>query len=166
MGTYAHIIKNWEKHDPEKVFMDAANICFNINAMFYFHNDKTFYVDGKLKHTYVGVIDDKISVSEDINNQFILNIQGVNKDDIVMGLDKDLDYLVPNEKLCSLVYIEKVRDENTELIFRFAYEYLKLNPDEYFWFEWEYAFSWTDMMRLNKIPFNKNWCFTNPKDLM
>lgn len=165
MGTYAHIIKNWEKHNPEKVFMDAANICYNINAMFYFHNYKTFYSDGKLKHTYIGIIDDKVSVSENNNNQFIFNIQGVNKEDIDIGLDKDLDYLIPNKKLCSLAYIEKVRDDNTELIFRFAYEYLKLNPDEYFWFEWNYAFSWEDMIKLKKVPFNKNWCFINPNNI-
>lgn len=165
MGIYAHIIKDWQKHDPEKVFMDAAKVCYTINAMFNFGNVKMFFPDGKLKHTSVGIIDDKVSTSKVNENQFIFNIQGVNDEDIELGLDKDLDYLVPNKRLCSLAYIEKVRDGNTELIFRFAYEYLKLNQDEYFWFEWDYAFSWNDMIKLKKLPFNKNWCFINPDTL-
>jgi len=132
MGIYAHIIKDWQKHDPEKVFLDAAKVCFTINAMFDFRNHKTFFPDGKLQYTYVGISDDKGSISEDNENQFVFNIQGVNEEDIAVGLDKDLDFLVPNKRLCSLAYIEKVRDGNTEIIFRFAYEYLKLNPDEYF----------------------------------
>jgi hypothetical protein len=162
MGTYAHILKNWENHDPEKVFIDTALVCFRINAMLYYHNDKTFYEDGRLRHVYMGVIDDKVSVNEDNERQFTLNIQGVNMDDIEAALDKNWDYLIPNAKLCSLVYLEKVRDENTELIFRFAYEYLKLNPDEYFWFEWDHAYSWKDMESLKEKPFKKDWCFKKP----
>lgn len=163
MGTYAHILKNWEKHNPEKVFIDTALICFRINAMLYYHNDKTFFEDGRLRHVYMGIIDDKVSIGENNDRQFILNIQGVNIDDIAVGLDKDMDYLIPNAKLCSLAYIEKVRENNTELIFRFVYEYLKLNPDEYFWFEWDYAFSWEDLKKLKERPFDKNWCFKDPR---
>lgn len=162
MGTYAHILKNWQKHDPEKVFSDSALVCFRINAMLYYHNDKTFFKDGRLRLAYMGIIDDKVSVSENNDRQFILNIQGVNREDIAVGLDKEFDYLVPDGKLCSLAYIEKVRDTNTELIFRFAYEYLKINPDEYFWFEGDYAFGWEDVRKLKELPFDKDWCFKKP----
>jgi hypothetical protein len=75
----------------------------------------------------MNIIDDKGFIKEDNDKQFIFHIQGVNMEDIALGLDKDLEHLVPNKKLCSLAYIEKVREDNTELIFRFAYEYLKLN---------------------------------------
>jgi hypothetical protein len=162
MGVYAHILKNWEKHNPEKVFTDALLVAFRINAMFEYGNVKSFFSDGRLEHTSMGIIDDKVTVKEGNNKKFIFNIQGVNMDDIAVGLDKDFDYLVPGAKLCSLAYIEKVREHNTELIFHFAYEYLKLNPDEYFWFEWDHAFSWGDMQRLKDLPFDKEWCFKDP----
>jgi hypothetical protein len=38
--------------------------------------------------------------------------------------------------------------------------------DEYFWFEWEYAFSWVDMQKLKNLPFDKDWCFKNPNSLI
>lgn len=162
MGTFAHIIKNWEKHNPEKVFTDIALVCFRLNVMLYYNNDKIYFEDGQFKFTSLNIIDDFGFVKADNNKQFILNIQGVNLEDIAVGLDKDLDYLIPNKKLCSLVYIEPVKEDNTQLLLRFAFEYLKLNPDEYFWFEWDYAFSFDDIIKLNKIPFDKNWCFKIP----
>lgn len=163
MGVYTHILKNWEQHNPEKVFTDASLAAFRINAMFRYGNVKSFFNDGRLKHTSIGIIDDKVAVTEGNDRQFIFHIQGVNMEDIAVGLDKDFDHLVHGAKLCSLAYIEKVRDKNRELIFRFAYEYLKVNPDEYFWFEWDYVFSWKDMQRLNDLPFDKDWCFKSSK---
>ncbi len=166
MSTYAHILKNWELHKPKKVFTDVASVCFEIDSMFYYHNDKTYFEDGSFRNLSMNIIDDKDFVKENNNKQFILNIQGVNMNDIAVGLDKDLDYLVPHKKLCSLVYIEQISDDNSELIFNFAYEYLKINTDEYFWFEWEYAFSWSDMQKLKNRPFDKCWYFKNPNSLL
>jgi hypothetical protein len=162
MGTYAHILKNWEKHNPEKLFVDTALICFRINVMLHFNNSSTYFEDGRFKHTYLSIVDDAGFVKVDNDRQFIFNIQGVNIENISVDVDTDFDYLVPNAKLCSLAYIEKVRGDNIELIFRFVYEYLKINPDEYFWFEGDWVYSWEDMQKLKSLPFDPDWCFKNP----
>jgi hypothetical protein len=44
------------------------------------------------------------------------------------------------------------------LVFNFVYEYLKLNPDEYFWFGTDsHAFSWEDMKKLKEKPYDPDW---------
>lgn len=159
MGTYAHILKDWKNHDPEKVFTDAATVAFRINASFKYNNAKYFFEDGSFRHTSIGISQDTVSIDPDNDIGFVFNIQGVNMEDIQVGLDREFDNLLPNANLCSLAYIEKVRDDNKEFIFRFAYEYLKLNPDEFFWFEWDHLFSLEDLHQLNKRSLDKNWCF-------
>jgi len=163
MGNAAHILKKWEKHNPEKVITDIALICYRINAMFTYHNNKTFFKDGRLKSVSFNIADDKTVIGIGNDRQFELTIQGVNLDDIAVGLDNDMDYLVPDGKLCSLIYIEDVSEENSLLLFQFVYEYLKLNPEEYLWFEWDYAFSLEDMKKIKNVSFEADWCFKKPK---
>lgn len=64
-----------------------------------------------------------------------------------------------------MAVIEKV-SQNENSIFKFAYEYLKLNPKDYIWFEDDFAFDFQDMERLSKLPFDENWCYKNPKNLL
>ena len=163
MGSIAHILKNWEKHDPEKVIRDISLVCFKTNVMFIYRNNKTFFNDGKLESVSFTLADDQTMISSENNKQFELTLQGVNLDDIAVGLDKDMDYLVPNEKLCSLVYIEDVNEDNTELILKFALEYLRLNPSEYFWFEGDWVYSLAVIEKNTLLPFDKDWCFKQPK---
>lgn len=62
-------------------------------------------------------------------------------------------------------YIEDVYGVE-ELIFRFIYEYLKLNPTDYFWIpDYDWVYSWEDMQKFRSLPYDPNWCYKNPKSI-
>ncbi|RPK28353.1 hypothetical protein EDO6_03880 [Paenibacillus xylanexedens] len=54
---------------------------------------------------------------------------------------------------------------NQELILHFIYEYLKLNPDDYFWIaDNDWVYSREEIQKLKSLPYDPDWCYKNPKD--
>ena len=107
MGLHAHVLKNWKDHDPKKVFLDSAAATFGMGAMFYYQNDRQYFSDGRLKFTYLTIVDDVGFIKDNNDCQLIFNIQGVNLEDISLGLDKDFDHLRPNESYVALHILKR-----------------------------------------------------------
>ena len=159
MSTYGHLLRNWESHSPRKMLADISLIAFDANLMMTYLNNKTFYESGEFKSVSLTIANAKTQIEEDNEEQFQFYIEGIDQQRIELGLDQEFDWIRPNSKLCSLGYIEDIHDDNTELILHFAYEYLKLNPDDLFWFEDDWAYSLDDLQRIQELPFDKDWCF-------
>ncbi|SFD54594.1 hypothetical protein SAMN05518672_102375 [Chitinophaga sp. CF118] len=156
MGYFVHLLKNWEKHSPLKMVKDIAEASFNIDALYHYRNDKKFFSDGSIRHftTYIGNSIQNI----DEDNGFTFEIEGLDPTFFALDFDKDFDYLVPGEKLCSLAYIDKLDKDAFELFYHFCYEYLKINTDEYIYLDSSTRpFSWEEMKKLSMYPYDKDW---------
>ncbi|SFD54570.1 hypothetical protein SAMN05518672_102374 [Chitinophaga sp. CF118] len=164
MGYLIYLLKNWEKHSAQKMVRDIAEVAFNANFFFEYKNDKEYFPDGKFSHLSVFIADDFFSVNYDKQNKcFVLEIQGVNPGGISSGSIQKFDFLKPGENLCNLASIKDLNEEAYELFYRFCYEYLRLNPDEYFWFDLsKWVYGWEEMQRLSKYPYDKDWLFKDP----
>jgi hypothetical protein len=79
--------------------------------------------------------------------------------------DNDCKYyeLDPNQKWCLPGFVEEIYGADP-ILFRFVYEYLKINPNDYFGVDdqpWLYTLK--DMERLKSFPYDPHWCYKNPK---
>lgn len=44
----------------------------------------------------------------------------------------------------------------------FLYEYLKLNPEDIFWDELDWFYTYEDIVKIKQKEFNPYWCYENP----
>lgn len=49
-----------------------------------------------------------------------------------------------------------------KILLDFLYEYLKLNPEDYFYDEEEWYYTYEDIERIKKNVFDPAWCYKNP----
>ncbi|ERI09029.1 hypothetical protein [Aneurinibacillus aneurinilyticus] len=160
MGTSAFILMKKEEYSSEKLLADSIVVAFRANVMLYFDNSKRFTEDGSFTYTTL-TIRNKPSNGEN-KHDFILYIDSPDNPDIEFYYYEDLR-IDPDESLCKVGCIENVSNAE-ELIFRFIYEYLKLNPDNYFWTaDYDWVYSWEDMQKLKSLPYDPDWCYKNPK---
>lgn len=159
MGTSAFILKKREEYSPEKLLSDAIVAAFHADARLYFDNYKK-YKNELFLYTTINVADKPLS--EDDNQQFIFYVDGVNNSEIFYENDEDLSGLDSRLSLYQVGGIEDIYGAQ-ELIFRFIYEYLKLNSDDYFWVaDYDWVYSWGDMQKLKSLPYDPDWCYKNP----
>ncbi|MCI1694294.1 hypothetical protein [Aneurinibacillus aneurinilyticus] len=160
MGTSAFILMRQEKYTPEKLLGDAIVATFHADVRLYFDNYKT-YKNEQFFCTTLNITDKPLGV--DNNQQFIFYVDGIDNYEIYFENDEDISGLDSNLTLCQVGCIEEVYGAQ-ELIFRFIYEYLKLNPDNYFWVaDYDWVYSWEDMQKLKSLPYDPDWCYKNPK---
>jgi len=96
------------------------------------------------------------------NHQFILYVKAKDNPTILFSDYEDLG-LDSDRELFRVGTIEEVYGAE-ELIFRFIYEYLKLNPDDHLWVaDYDWTFGWEDMKNLKSLSFDPDWCYKNPK---
>uniref|UniRef100_UPI00406C38B4 hypothetical protein n=1 Tax=Paenibacillus sp. FSL H7-0350 TaxID=2975345 RepID=UPI00406C38B4 len=161
MGSSAFILMKQEKYTPEKLLSDTIVAAFHADARLYFDNYKK-YKNEQFLYTTLNVTD-KPLVNEN-NQQFIFYVDGLDNyeitydnNEVVFGLDSSLP-------LYQVGGIEEIYGAQ-ELIFRFIYEYLKLNPDDYFWVaDYDWVYSWEDMQKLKSLPYDSDWCHKSPKN--
>ncbi|SFJ49764.1 hypothetical protein [Thermoflavimicrobium dichotomicum] len=155
MGTEACILKEHEKYTPEKLLADAIVAAFHADVKLHFTNIK-FFEDGRFRRTILNIMDDPN------DHQIIFNVMAKDRPEMFF-YDYEYVGLDSNRKLYCVGYIEDVYGVD-EILFRFIYEYLKINPHDYFWvsdFEWVYR--WEDMQKFKSLPYDPYWYQTNPK---
>lgn len=166
MGVSGFILKNRDKYLVENM-MD--NIKFVINKL---NLNMTTYLfkneDGSFRYAEIGIcdntcleLDEEDIGDEDIDQgeSFNFYVESIEKE----GIDeKKFDWLSKGSKLYDVAFVEKIRNYNKRIVFEFIYEYLKLNPKDYFWAEDDWVYTLEDMERLSQLPFDENWCSKNP----
>ncbi|WP_336686036.1 hypothetical protein [Chryseobacterium bernardetii] len=147
-----YILKKNNESKPLNILENFIKIAYTIDCIFIYNNNK--YISEKDKYDYLSVnfADDFNQISEDNERQF----------QFYLYINRLQNIEIYHEIFYKVGYIELIDDDNTKLIFEFVYEYLKLNPEEYFWVEWGYLYKWEDMQKLKSIPFDKDWCFKIP----
>lgn len=160
MGTTAFILTDREKYTPEKFLADTIVATFHSDAKLIFENYKN-YKEGRFSSTTLNILDHSYN-SEENNYQFILYVKARENPSIFFSDYDDLG-LNSDRELFRIGAIEEVYGAE-KVIFRFIYEYLKINPDDYFWVaDYDWVYSWEDMQRLKSLPYDSDWCYKNPK---
>lgn len=159
MGSSAFILMKKSKYTPERLLADTIVAVFHAKAMLYFQNDQRFLEDGRFSYTTLNINDKPFN--EENKRSLLYYIDGTeNNIDFYYYEELNLD---PSQDLCRVGCIEEIYGTQ-ELIFRFIYEYLKLNPDDYFWIaDYDWVYSWEDMQKLKSLPYDPDWCYKNPK---
>lgn len=48
------------------------------------------------------------------------------------------------------------------MLLDFLYEYLMLNPKDYFWNELDWYYTYDDIVKIRQKEFNPDWCYKKP----
>lgn len=161
MGTSAVILTQKDKYSPDQLLADTIVAAFHSDAALYFYNNKTYTNEGEFLYTTLNV--NRKSPTDDNEVSLIFHIHSISSPSTEFYAHEDLG-LDPSEPLCQVGHIEDIYG-NQELIFHFIYEYLKLNPDDYFWIaDNDWLYNWEDMQKLKSVPYDPNWCYQNPRD--
>ncbi|BBH22805.1 hypothetical protein Back11_41500 [Paenibacillus baekrokdamisoli] len=160
MGTPAVILTKKEKYSPERLLADTIVAVFHADATLYFHNNKNYSEDGGFSYTTLNINNKSFAEKSDLS--FIFYVHSINSSSVDFYYHEDLG-LDTNLLLCQVGHIEDIYGVQ-ELIFSFIYEYLRLNPDDYFWVaDYDWVYSWEDMQKLKSLPYDPNWCYNDPK---
>jgi len=159
MGISSFFLVERDKYSPDNLLSSVMVAAFHSDAMLYYRNEKYFTEENHFKYTTISIMQD-LDIDE---NKFLIYIDGVKNDGLefynngqYLGLDSSLS-------LCQVGCIEDVYD-NEKLLLSFVYEYLKLNPMQYYWLgDYNWVYSWEDMRKLKSLPYDPNWCYKNPK---
>lgn len=71
------------------------------------------------------------------------------------------DMVQKGGKLIRIMNIENF-SECEKMLLDFLYEYLKLNPEDYFWDELDWFYTYEDIVKIKQREFDPNWCYKNP----
>lgn len=141
MGTSAVILTQKGRYSPEKLLADTIVSVFHADATLYFDNNKNYSNDGKLLYTTLN-----IAFAEKSEQSFVFSVHAIDNLNIDFYYHEDLA-LESNLSLCQVGHIEDIYGVQ-QLIFNFIYEYLKLNPDDYFWItDFDWVYNWGDMKK-------------------
>ncbi|MDT8974813.1 hypothetical protein RQP50_00985 [Paenibacillus sp. chi10] len=160
MGTPAVILTKKERYSPEKLLADTIVAAFHSDASLYFYNNKNCSDEVEFSYTTLNINSRSFAGNNECS--FIFYIHGINSSSIDFYYHEDLG-LDTNLLLCQVGHIEDIYGVQ-ELIFNFIYEYLKLNPDDYFWIaDYDWVYSWEDIQKLKLLTYDPDWCYKNPK---
>lgn len=160
MGVSGTILKNRLDYSIEKLLSDIT-IAVNSAGINMISSGETVYnQDGSFRYKTLNISSASFDIEEP--DQFLFYVSSIDEKLIDEESDKEFDFIENGKKLYKVAWIEEVSG-NENVVFKFVYEYLKLNPNDYFWFEDEFAFNYQDMSNLSKLPFDSEWCYKNPK---
>ena len=164
MGTSGHILTNIETYDPIKCIKDVKLAI--INAGLYTKNDVfTHKLDNNFVYYDINIFDKTAFYSDEndylnLGEEIILNIDSIDT------AEKD-NWTTNNDninKLYRVIYLDHISDNET-IAFKFVYEFLKLNPNNCLWTEYDWVYTLSDMEKLKQRPFDPDWCYKDPRNL-
>lgn len=74
------------------------------------------------------------------------------------------DHMVKNGHLIVVILIERISDCE-QILLDFLFEYLALNPDDYFFveeYEYDWFYNYEDIMVIKQRQFDPDWCYKDP----
>ena len=81
--------------------------------------------------------------------------------------DKDLygfDHMVKNGHLIIVISVVRISDCE-QILLDFLFEYLALNPNDYFFveeYEYDWFYTYEDIMEIKRRKFDPDWCYKDP----
>lgn len=157
MATSTFFLVEKGKYSMDRFLGSMAVAAFHSNAHFYYEGGKYLYSDGELESALTYVLYD-LEVDD---NKIILYIDGENKAELntpfvpMRGLDPSIEY--------SRVGCIEDAFNSERLLYDLVYEYLKRNPNDYYWYEaCKWVFGLKDFEKLRKYPYDPDWLYKDP----
>lgn len=150
-----NILKKKEEINIDKIIQDIEIAAINaklkiiVGEKIYSINQEAFYIPFKISDTIENINDEQ-------NNIVLYLFSKVEID------EKNFDWISEGAKLIYIVNIENLY-QREELVLNFLYEYLKLNPEDIFWNEYDWFYSYKSIEEIIKGELKKEWCYEKPK---
>jgi len=155
MGTTAFILTSPNKYSPERLLADSIISAYHADIMLNFHNSKNYDGNGQLLSTTLNINDKNVRENHD---SFLLYVDASDNRELDFLYYEDVG-LDPDHKLYQVGAIEDIYGVE-ELVFRFIYQYLQLNRDDYFWVpDNDWVYGWEDLQRFKSLPYDSEWCY-------
>jgi len=106
-------------------------------------------------YTYANLAN-KFDGSED-EQQVLMYVYSQGEDDYL----EEFDWIRKDGHLIQSINIEDISGCE-EIMLDFLYEYMSLNQDVLFWDEYEWAYSYSDIIKIKNSEFDKEWCYKKP----
>ncbi|MFF2484375.1 hypothetical protein [Paenibacillus sp. NPDC058071] len=160
MGTSSFFLVERDIYSSDNLLSSVMLASFHSDAMLYYRNEKYFTEGDQFKYTTLSIM-----YNPDADeNKFLIYVDGVKNNGLEFTNNGQISGLDLSLSLYQVGCIEDVYD-NEELLFSFVYEYLKLNPNQYYWLGgYNWVYSWEDMQKLKSLPYDPDWCYKNPKN--
>ncbi len=152
MGLSGMILKKGKSTDIHKLINDInmATINAGLEPRIDLHlcesGDGGVYTTGNIADTY-----DDIPEAQ----QWLMYIYL--EDDWLNGLNHPLKH----EIIMRSIIIENFSGCE-KILLDFLFEYLKLNPEDYFYDELKWYYTYEDVVRIKQQKFDPDWCYKNP----
>lgn len=98
-----------------------------------------------------------ISVMDNSQRGFLMYVYN-QSDDI---FDTEFDWIQPGRKLNQIVNIENFHDCE-DILLDLVYEYLKRNPNDIFYDECDWFYTYEAIKRIKQKKFDPDWCYQSP----
>ena len=153
MGLSGIILKRQEETDIFKLIQDVKEAAEKAgleprigSTLFNSLNGEGVYATANIADTYEDIPEAQqwlmyIHSSDDCMDQF--------------------DWILMDGHLIRAIIIEDF-SECEKILLDFLYEYFKLNPEDYFWDEYDWYYTQEDIVKLKQREFDKDWCYKNP----
>ena len=118
-------------------------------------------VDSKLYDSFEGGVYTTANIADTYEDlpeaqQWLMYIYS--EDDWLNGMNHPLK----DEVVMRAVIIEDIY-ECEKILLDFLYEYFKLNPEDYFYNELKWYYTYDDIARIKQNEFDPDWCYKDPK---
>lgn len=165
MAISGYILKNKDKYilgkirEDVKIIADKMNMHINEQPP-YIKDNKISYIQYTLYDDYAFSLDEEDWGNEEVEQGqslsfYIYTIDEMNE------YDNTFDWIKEGENLRLVMYLDDMEFKE-EITLRFIYEYLKLNPKDYFWNDNKWFYTLENIEKLSKLPFDENWGYRNP----
>ena len=155
MGLLGGFLKKRQEIEYSKIVEDVIEI---LDTIGYIHHCE------HLKGTFKNYNYDYFSINtwkyENREEELLMYVDG--KED---EFEPSFDWIRQGADLYRIIYIENFHDCE-DMLLRFAHEYFKKFPDDIFYDELDWYYTKEDIDEIMKRPFDKDWCYKNPKDFL
>ena len=154
MGLSGIFLKKRQEIEYPRIVEEIVSILNRIGYICYCEQDQFTFSRINFDCSIITVLE-----SENSEKQFLMYVHG--QEDEIHG--STFDWIRKGGCLNPVINIENFHDCE-DMLLRFAYEYFKKFPNDIFWDDLDWYYTKADIERIMNRPYDKDWCYKNPKD--
>lgn len=156
MGLAGILLKKRELVDVQKIVNDLENSALQVGLEFRNGIDCEKNEDGSFNYLSANIANTFKEVEH--QQQMLMYIYNISDDDYL----QEFDWIEKGKNLIQIINIEDFQGCE-KILLDLLYEYFKRNPEDYFWNELDWYYTYDDIARIKKNEFDPAWCYKNPR---
>lgn len=150
MGLAGILLKKREFVNVQKIVYDLETSALQAGLAFRRGIDYEKKEDGSFHYLSVNIAD-TFAEAED-QQQMLMYIYNISEDDYL----QEFDWIAKGMNMIQIVNIEDFQGCE-KILLDFLYEYLKRNPEDYFWNEMDWYYTFDDIVKMKRNEFDPAW---------